>query len=141
VPRPDHGLFAVTMKEEERKEIERLTALLEAPKKANVALRSWYKLFLEYIRNCMVVAALFYLAQKSGDWWLYVIAAMSGLALGSYCYTYIENWWPDVNVMGRARWKTNLMIAASTLALQLVLLGITIGMVVTLNKIVETQAR
>jgi hypothetical protein len=54
--------------EERQKEIARLVELLERPVKANLTMRAFYKWFLEFVRNAMVVAALFFLARRSGDW-------------------------------------------------------------------------
>jgi hypothetical protein len=71
--------------------------------KANLANRAIYRWFLEFLRNCMVVAALSYVATKSGDWWLYGIAGLAGFALAAYCYTYIENAWWQLE-MSKAEW-------------------------------------
>jgi hypothetical protein len=76
--------------EADEKEIARLTAIIEAPVKAALTLRALYKWILEFLRNCMVVAALFYLAQKSGSWWVIVIAGVGGYALAAYCFTYVD---------------------------------------------------
>jgi hypothetical protein len=127
--------------EEREKEIARLTAIIERQKNADVLIRASYKWFLEFLRNCMVVAALFYLAQKSGNWWLYAITMMAGLALAGYCYSYLESAWPTVDISNMGRWKARLSILASVLVLQLILLGITTTLVITVNKIVEVQIK
>jgi hypothetical protein len=125
--------------EEREKEIARLLAIIEGQKKADLLLRSFYKWFLEFIRNCMVVAALYYLAQKSGSWLLYVVTAMAGIALGGYCHSLVEAAWPNVDTSNMSPRKTNLSILASTLVLQLICLAITLGLVFTVNKIVDVQ--
>jgi hypothetical protein len=106
--------------------------------KANVANRGIYKWFLEFTRNCMVVAALFYLARKSDSWWMYTIAGIAGFALVAYCYTYVENWWYRWPIVGRG-WRRSLIILASALVLQLMLGIITISLMTTINKITEIQ--
>jgi hypothetical protein len=89
----------------------------------------------------MVVAAVFYLAEKSGDWWLYGIAGIGSFALAGYCYTYIENWWPNLDVTRKGRLRGLVTIFGSVLVLQLVLAGITVGVMVTLDKIVRLEGQ
>jgi hypothetical protein len=128
------------MNEEERqKENERLVERFERQKKANLANREIYKWFLEFFRNCMVVAALFFLANKSGSWWLYVIALLAGFFLAAYCYTYVENLWPAIDLTDKRGWWRRLSILGSVVALQLILTAITAGLYFTVNKIVEVQ--
>jgi hypothetical protein len=125
--------------EEEQKEIARLTAIIENQKKAESILRASYKWFLDFIRNCMVVAALFYLAKQSGSWMLYAVTATSGFALAGYCWSQVEEVWPTMNTANMSQRKMKLSIGASVLALQLIGVGITVALVVTINKIVDVQ--
>jgi hypothetical protein len=128
------------MNEEERaKEIARLTELLERPRKANIALRALYKWFLEFLGYCLVVAALVFLARKSGDWWLYGIAIVGGFALAGYCYTYIENAWPEFDLTNKSRLRKHATIWVSVIVLQAMLIGITVGVQVTLDKVVKIE--
>jgi hypothetical protein len=54
-----------SMTEQERdKEIARLQAIIDGRTKADLLLRAYNKWFLEFIRNCMVVAAPFYLVAR-----------------------------------------------------------------------------
>jgi hypothetical protein len=139
---PDALKESDDMSEAERqKEIERLNELSDRQKKANVSLRGLYRWVLEFLRNCMVVAAVFYLAEKSGDWWLYGIAGIGSFALAGYCYTYIENWWPNLDVTRKGRLRGLVTIFGSVLVLQLVLAGITVGVMVTLDKIVRLEGQ
>jgi hypothetical protein len=121
------------------KEIAKLQAIIDDHKKADLLLRASYKWFLEFIRNCMVVAALFYLAQKSGSWLLYAVTAMAGTALAGYCYSLVEDAWPTVDTSNMGQRKMKLSILASTLVLQIICLVITVGLVFTVNKIVDVQ--
>jgi hypothetical protein len=126
--------------EEREKEIVRLTALLEHQKKAITLSRAMYKWILEFVRNCMVVAALFYLARRSGDWWVYGIAGVSGFALVAYCSTYVEGVGFDVKIP-YVGWRLHATAAVVALVTQLLLVGITIGLYVTLDKIVTVQVQ
>jgi hypothetical protein len=130
------------MTEEERqKEIARLTELLERPKKANLINRAIYKWVLELLRNCMVVAALFLIATKSGDWWLYGIAGLGGLALTGYCHTYVENVWLAIDFPQTTPFKKHAMILGGVLLLNVVLGAITVGLYVSVDRIVKAQSQ
>ncbi len=87
----------------------------------------------------MVVAALFYLAQRSGSWLLYAVTAMAGTALAGYCYSLVEGAWPNVDTSNMSQRRMNLSILASTLVLQIICLVITVGLVLTVDKIVDVQ--
>lgn len=127
------------MSEEERqREIARLTELIERPKRANILGRAICKWILEFVRNCMVVAALFYLARRSGDWWIYGIAAFAGFALVAYCHSYVESIWFYVQIPYEG-WRRHVAILLGVLAVELLLLGITVGLYVTLDRIVTVQ--
>jgi hypothetical protein len=129
------------MNEEERqKEIARLTELLEAPVKANLANRAICRWLLEFVRNCMVVAALLFLARKSGSYLLWAVTIVTGFALMSYCYGYVENVW----FIFRERiptngWRMHAWIIVGTIITQSILMGITATFYVTLDKIVSVQ--
>jgi uncharacterized membrane protein len=125
--------------QEHEKEIARLQAIIDGQKKADLLLRASYKWFLEFIRNCMIVAALFYLAQRSGSRLLYAVAIMAGLALAGYCHSLVEDAWPNVDTSNMSQRKMKLSILASTLVLQIICLAITAGLVLTVNKIVDVQ--
>jgi hypothetical protein len=126
--------------EDREKEIARLTEILERPKKASIINRAIYKWVLEFVRNCMVVAALFYLARRSGDWWLYGVAGIAGLALAGYCYSYVESVWLDLK-FPYTGWRWHLTVILGALLVQLMLAAITLGLYVTLDKIVTIQVR
>ena len=132
---------------ERQKEVERLTELLERPVKANLAVRAIYRWFLEFLRNCMVVAALFYVARRSGDRWLYGIAGLGGFALAAYCYTYIENGWWQLEMskkgwfLTKRWWLKHVIVLASVVALQSIVIGITIGLIATVDRIVAAQGQ
>lgn len=126
--------------EELSAEIARLTEILERERVANITNRAIYRWYLDFLRNCMVVAALYYLAEKSGSWWLYGITISAWGALGGFCYTYIENAWPWHKLASKkGRFKRSMSILASALLLQLVLLGVTVSLMLSLNKIVQVQ--
>ena len=126
--------------EETLREIARLTELVERPNKANILLRQFYKWVLEFVRNCMVVAALFYLARRSGDWWVYGIAGVSGFALAAQGYTYGEGILLDLKIPYEG-WRKHVAIALWVLGVQLILAGFTIGLYVTLDRIVNIQVQ
>ena len=117
-------------------EIDRLTRRLEGQKKAIGLSRSIYKWVLDLMRNCMVVAALAFLARRSGDWWMYGIAGVSYLALSGYCNSYIQEAVFDLNMNGGSRpvfWTVWAVAELTTLA-------IIIGLFLTIDRIVSIQA-
>jgi uncharacterized membrane protein len=126
--------------EEREKEIARLTELYERPEKANILGRALCKWILEFVRNCMVVAALFYLARRSGDWWIYGIAGFAGFALVAYCHSYVESVWFQVRIPYEG-WRKHVAIISGVLAVNLLLLGMTAGLYVTLDRIVTLQVQ
>ncbi|HVA17811.1 MAG TPA: hypothetical protein VMV59_08885 [Candidatus Dormibacteraeota bacterium] len=115
----------------QRDAIERSTA-------ANKANRALYRWLLEFLRNIMVVAAIFYLAKRSGEWWLYIVASAGGLALAAYCYTYVENMWLayDVRATGLRR---HAVVLGGSILVQLILMGIGISIYFAIDKIVSIQ--
>jgi hypothetical protein len=126
--------------EERQKEIARPVELLERPVKANLTMRAFYKWFLEFVRNAMVVAALFFLARRSGDWWLYGIAIAAGFALVAYSHTYIENGWHRLEFKSQGT-RRKIVVGVTAALLQLSLVAITIGMYFTIDKIVTVQVQ
>jgi hypothetical protein len=137
---PQRGFVAMD-EEERQQEIARLTELLERPIRANLANRAIYRWVLELLRNCMVVAALLFLARKSGNWWLWIVTIVSGFALMGYCYTYVENvsfYLLNTKVPSKG-WRMHVGIGIVTIVTQLILVGITAGLYVTLDRIVTVQ--
>jgi hypothetical protein len=129
------------VEKEGQREIARLMELLERPVKANLANRAIARWVLEFVRNCMVVATLLFLARKSGSWLLWTITIVTGFALMSYCYTYVENAWfqfSNEKIPSRGWWM-HFGIIVGTLVTQLILMGITATFYVTLDKIVSVQ--
>jgi hypothetical protein len=128
---------------EDEKEIARLTAIIEAPKIANLIIRAVSKWVLEFLRNCMVVAALAYLAQKSGNWWMIAVAGLGGFALFFSCYTYVEPFkehiWEQFRLPRETRMQRILSVGLITLLFELVTYGIMFGLWLSINKIVEIQ--
>jgi membrane associated rhomboid family serine protease len=124
---------------EERKGIDRFIEYDEQAAKLQHASRAIYKWVLDFLRNCMVVAALFYVAQKSGNWLVIGVAALAYFALAGYCYTYIEVWSPRYDVFGTTRLRLHIAVFLGVLVLHLILAGVTIGLYMTINKIVEAQ--
>jgi hypothetical protein len=117
-------------------QIERAVKRLENGKKAILANRSFYKWLLDILRNCMVVAALAFLARRSGDWWMYGIAGVSYLALTGYCNSHIQEIVFDLNMKGGSRpvfWTVWAVAEVMTLA-------IIIGLFLTIDRIVTIQA-
>jgi|ERR1700674_2394643 len=101
--------------------------------------RGIYKWFLEFIRNCMVVAALVYLAQRSGNWWVIGVAALAYFALVGYCLSYLEMWKVPIGFLGEGRARRNFSMAIGIVMLQGIQAIVTFGLVGTIFKIVETQ--
>jgi hypothetical protein len=64
---------------------------------------------------------------------------MAGIALLGYCHSLVEGVWPKVDTSNMSPRKANLTISASALALQIPSLAITVGLVLTVNKIVDVQ--
>jgi hypothetical protein len=109
--------------------------------KANVGEfgRGIYKWFLEFVRNCMVVAALAYVAEKSGNWLMYGIAGLAYAALAFYCISYVEVWKVRLDFLGsRVRMAARLLVGI--VILQSVQAVITVGVFGAIYKIVQTQA-
>ncbi len=50
----------------------------------------WAKWVLDILRNFVVVAFLFYVAQKSGMWYMWLIAGVGFLALYMFVFGYIS---------------------------------------------------
>jgi hypothetical protein len=117
-------------------QIDQAVKRLENEKNAILANRSFYKWLLDILRNCMVVAALAFLARRSGDWWIYGIAGVSYLALTGYCNSYIQEIVFDLNMKGGGRrvfWTVWAVAEVMTLA-------IIIGLFLTIDRIVTIQA-
>jgi hypothetical protein len=101
--------------------------------------RGIYKWFLEFVRNCMVVAALAYVAQKSGNWLMYAVAGIAYAALAFYCLSYVEVWKVRLDFLGgRARAIVRFLVGL--VILQSIQAIITVGLFGTIYKIVQTQA-
>ena len=101
--------------------------------------RGIYKWFLEFLRNCMVVAALGYVAQKSGNWLMFGVAGLAYLALGCLCLSYVEVWRVRLDFLGEGRLRSVLSILIGVLVLQSIQVIITMGLFATIYKIVQTQ--
>lgn len=123
----------------EDNELARLTELVEKPGKTALTLRAWYKWQLEFLRNSMVVAALFVLARKSDSWFMYGIAAVGGLALCGYCSTYVDVLKAKARPFGKTAsqqfWSSLLVFVL----LELMTFGFTVVLYLAINKIVEVQ--
>jgi hypothetical protein len=89
----------------------------------------------------MVVAALLFLARKSGSWWLWTITIVTGFALMSYCYTYVENAWFQLRSekIPTEGWRMHVWILVGTVVTQTILIGITATFYFTLDNIVSVQ--
>lgn len=129
------------MDEEERQREVGRAGHFERLIKANLANRAIYRWVLEFLRNCMVVAALLFLAQKSGNWWLWIITIVSAFVLIAYCYTYVENAWFGAisTIVPSGGWRVHVGIVVGATVTGLALLGVTAGIYVTLDKIVSVQ--
>jgi hypothetical protein len=101
--------------------------------------RGIYKWFLEFMRNCMVVAALGYVAEKSGSWLMYGIAGLAYLALAFYCVSYVEVWKVRLDFLG-SRWRMAARLLVGIVILQSLQAIITVGLFGAIYKIVQTQA-
>jgi hypothetical protein len=123
-----------------RKWFERLFEYDEEKAKVEQFGRGIYKWFLEFLRNCMVVAALAYVAQKSGNWLMFGVAGLAYLALACLCLSYVEVWRVRLDFLGDGRLRTVLSILIGVLVLQSIQAIITVGLFATIYKIVQTQA-
>jgi hypothetical protein len=101
--------------------------------------RGIYKWFLEFLRNCMVVAALGYVAQKSGNWLMYGVAGLGYAALTFLCLSYVEVWRVRLDFLGEGRVRTVVSILIGVLVLQSIQVIIMLGLFATIYKIVQTQ--
>jgi hypothetical protein len=119
---------------------ERLFEYDEEKAKVEQLGRGFYKWFLEFIRNCMVVAALAYVAQKSANWLMYGVAGLAYLALAFYCLSYVEVWRVRFDFLGEGRLRMVVSILFGVVVLQSIQAIITVGLFATIYKIVQTQA-
>jgi hypothetical protein len=128
------------MDAESRKQkwFERLFEYDEEKAKAEQFGRGIYRWFLEFVRNCMVVAALAYVAQKSGNWLMYGIAGLAYAALAFYCISYVEVWKVRLDFLG-SRWRMAVRLIVGIVILQSAQAVITAGLFGAIYKIVQTQ--
>jgi len=101
--------------------------------------RDLYKWVLDFLRNLMVVAALAYLAVKSGSYFVWGIAIVANLALCGYCYTYLDVWTAREDFFWHKGRKGKLVALAAIVLIQLMMLVISAMMYLALNKIVSVQ--
>jgi hypothetical protein len=87
----------------------------------------------------MVVAALGYVAEKSGSWLMYGIAGLAYLALAFYCVSYVEVWKVRLDFLG-SRWRMAARLLVGIVILQSLQAIITVGLFGAIYKIVQTQA-
>jgi hypothetical protein len=125
--------------EEDAKELARLTEIVEQPLKTALTLRAWYKWQLEFLRNSMVVAALFFLAKKSGSWFMYGIASVGGVALAGYCSTYKDVWKANARAFGKTARQRFWSVLLIFTVLESMAFGFTVVLYLAINKIVEVQ--
>jgi uncharacterized PurR-regulated membrane protein YhhQ (DUF165 family) len=106
---------------------------------ATKSIRALAKGFLEFVRNLIVVAVLFVLAEKSGKWYLTTLSLLAGLALWSTVYSYID---PVVPVFGqhKTRWLVWLTFILAFLLLFLVVYGLAFAVNFALLEIVRVQS-
>jgi hypothetical protein len=123
---------------ERQAEIARLTEILERPVKANLLGRAIHKWFLEFVRNALVVATLFYLARRSGDWWIYGIAFAAAFSLLAYSHSYIQELWFQLEFKSQG-WRRKVAVGIGAALLELVFPSMTLGMYFTIDKIVTIQ--
>jgi hypothetical protein len=55
-------------------------------------IRAAYKWWLDIVRNLMFVAALQYVALKSGHWYLKALSDFTYFVFAGYCMSYITSW-------------------------------------------------
>jgi hypothetical protein len=127
-------------KKTRRKWLDRLFEYDEEKAKVEQFGRGIYKWFLEFLRNCMVVAALGYVAQKSGNWLMYGVAGLAYLALAFLCLSYVEVWRVRLDFLGEGRLRRVLSILIGIVMLQSIQAIITVGLFATIYKIIQTQA-
>jgi hypothetical protein len=129
----------VEMNDEEReKEIARLTERAELAVKANLLSRAIHKWFLEFVRNGLVVATLFFLARRSGDWWIYGIAFVAAFSLLAYSHSYAQEFWYKLEFKSQG-WRRKLTVGVGAALLESILPAMTIGMYLTIDRIVTMQ--
>ena len=124
--------------EERQREIAQLAAKLERPVKANLLSRAIHKWLLEFVRNGLVVATLFFLARRSGDWWIYGIAFIAAFSLLAYSESYAQEFWYKLEFKSQG-WRRKLAIGIGAALLGLILPAMTIGMYITIDRIVTIQ--
>ncbi|HEY5210535.1 MAG TPA: hypothetical protein VIJ42_13945 [Stellaceae bacterium] len=119
------------------REINELTRreALEKEIAPHLRIREAYRWVLEFIRNAMVIAALAYLAYKSGSWFVWTIAGFAQLVLCGHTSTYIDIWVARFS-FSKASPKTAGAIAAGGTLLQC---AISAALFFAINKIVEAQ--
>jgi hypothetical protein len=124
--------------EEPQKEIARLTEKLKRTVQANLTSRAIHKWLLEFVRNGLVVATLFFLARRSGDWWIYGIAFVAAFSLLAYSYSYAQEFWYKLEFKSQG-WRRKLAVGIGAGLLELILPAMTVGMYITIDRIVTIQ--
>ena len=120
--------------------IERLVVFDEREARRARILRGFYKWILDFLRNAMVVAALAYLAVKSGSKVIWTMTAVADFALCAYCYTYIDIWAPHPDLMARGV-IGKIIASVFVLIIQLLLVIVTVAIFFALGFLVGVQPR
>lgn len=115
-----------------------LFAIDEKRAKASLELRAFYRWMLEFIRNTMVLAAIAFLAVKSGSYLLWGVAAFTGLFLCGFCYTYIDSLRASRNLSEHGR-AGKIAWWSITLGIEVLMLGISAAMFFAIDTIVSVQ--
>jgi hypothetical protein len=101
--------------------------------------RTLYKWILNFIRDVMVLSALFYLAQRSGSFFVWLLAISADFALCAYCFTYVDvftvrgGWLPRTGIRGIILGIFALLLIQGTL------IAICVGILSGINAIATVQ--
>ena len=102
-------------------------------------IREWFKGYLDFIRNLVVVSLLFVIAEKSGKWYISLLAWSGLIALEGYYYTYLQPWRPNLPAVS-SRWLARLMFLIAGGLLVLLVFAASASILITLGEIKRVQA-
>jgi hypothetical protein len=103
--------------------------------------RTLYKWVLDFIRNVTILSGLIYLAQKSGSFFVWVVAISADFALCAYCYTYIDVWRVRGDLLPRNGIREKILGIFALLLIQGALVGIFVGISAGIDAIATAQRR
>jgi hypothetical protein len=95
---------------------------------------------LDLLRNVVVVAFLFVVAEKSGKWYMNLIAWLGFCAIWAYCSSYWEAVAMNLEPF-KQRWLSIVIFVALTIPLVALVMAVSLGLQLSIREIAGIQAR